>query len=79
MSRRCTAVVRGTPGKADVEPHDSAAEFSENSTPDHDARIIHEQMIQGKAHGSAYDDVGHFESLTHVDDRRPASVVMTPF
>jgi hypothetical protein len=75
----CTALIRGTLGTFDVEPHYNAADFYKNATPHHYSRIIHEQMVDGKAYGFAYDDVGHFESLVHAGDPRLASIILTPF
>jgi hypothetical protein len=75
----CTALIRGTLGTSDVEPVYNAAAFYKNSAPNHYSRIIHEQMVDGKAYGFAYDDVGHFESLVHAGDPRLAGIIMTPF
>jgi hypothetical protein len=75
----CTALIRGTLGTSDVEPVYNASAFYRNSAPNHYSRIIHEQMVDGKAYGFAYDDVGHFESLVHAGDPRLASIIMTPF
>jgi hypothetical protein len=75
----CTALIRGTLGTSDTEPVYNAAAFYKNSTPNHYSRIIHENMVDGKAYGFAYDDVGHFESLVHAGDPRLASIILTPF
>jgi hypothetical protein len=75
----CTALVRGTLGSSDVEPVLNASAFYKNSAPNHYSRIIHEHMVDGRAYGFAYDDVGGFESLVHDGDPQRASIIMSPF
>jgi hypothetical protein len=75
----CTALIRGTLGSFDVEPNYNSANFYKNSAPNMYSKLIHENMIDGKAYGFAYDDVGHFESLVNAGDPRLASIVLSPF
>jgi hypothetical protein len=75
----CTALVRGTMGTSDVEPVYTASSFYKNSSPNHYSRIIHENMVDGRAYGFAYDDVGHFESLVNDGDPQQAGIIMSPF
>lgn len=75
----CTALVRGTLGTFDVEPNYVASNFYKNSAPNHYSRIIHEHMVDGKAYGFAYDDVGGFESLVHDGDPQSAGIIISPF
>lgn len=75
----CAALVRGTLGRYDVEPHLTASNFYTNSAPNHYSRIIHANMVDGRAYGFAYDDVGGFESLVHSGDPRSATITLTPF
>jgi hypothetical protein len=75
----CTALVRGTLGTSDVEPVYTASSFYKNSTPNHYSRIIHANMVDGKAYGFAYDDVGHFESLVNDGDPRGIGIIISPF
>jgi hypothetical protein len=75
----CTALNRGTLGASDVEPVLDASQFYRNSAPNHYSRIVHENMVDGRAYGFAYDDVGGFESLVNSGDPRSASITLTPF
>lgn len=75
----CAALNRGTLGTSTQEPVLDAAQFYRNSAPNHYSRIIHANMVDGKAYGFAYDDVGGFESLVHHGDPRSASVIISPF
>ena len=75
----CTALVRGTLGSSTQEPVYDANQFYKNSTPNHYSRIIHANMVDGRAYGFAYDDVGGFESLVHDGDPQQAGIIMSPF
>ncbi len=75
----CTALVRGTLGSSDVEPVLNASAFYKNSAPNHYSRIIHANMVDGRAYGFAYDDVGGFESLVHDGDPQRAGIILSPF
>jgi hypothetical protein len=75
----CAALHRSTLGTLDTQPSGTAADFYKGALTDHYSRIIHEQMIDGKAYGFAFDDVQNQESLVHSGDPRRAGIVMTPF
>ncbi len=75
----CTALVRGTLGASTQEPVYDANAFYRNSAPNHYSRIIHANMVDGKAYGFAYDDVGGFESLVHDGDPQRAGIILSPF
>ncbi len=75
----CTALVRGTLGSSTQEPVLDANAFYKSSAPNHYSRIIHANMVDGRAYGFAYDDVGGFESLVHDGDPQRAGIVLSPF
>jgi hypothetical protein len=75
----CTALNRGTLGASTQEPVLDPNQFYKNSKPNHYSRIIHANMVDGKAYGFPYDDVGGFESLVHDGDPRSASIILSPF
>jgi hypothetical protein len=43
------------------------------------AKVIHANMIDGKAYAFAFDDVQNQESLVHDGDPRAAGITMTAF
>ncbi len=71
----CAALNRGTLGESTVEPVYDASKFYKNNPTNHYSRIIHENMVDGKAYGFAFDDVGAFESL--IKDPNPTSATIT--
>ena len=75
----CAALVRGTLGTIDTQPSTDASRFYRNSAPDHYARLIHENMADGKAYAFAFDDVGTFESLVTDGNPTSAGIVLEPF
>lgn len=75
----CAALNRGTLGTIDTQPSTNAAQFYRNSAPNHYARIIHQNMVDGRAYTFPFDDVGAFESLVQKGDPRSASIILTPF
>jgi hypothetical protein len=75
----CAALHRGTLGIRDLQPSGTAADFYRGTLTNHYSRIIHEQMLDGKAYGFAFDDVQNQESLVHAGDPRQAGIVLTPF
>ncbi|MFE6334783.1 glycoside hydrolase family 64 protein [Streptomyces sp. NPDC057798] len=60
------------------QPDASAANFYKDAVTNHYSRIIHERMVDGKAYGFAFDDVGHHESLVHDGSPRQAYVTLDP-
>jgi hypothetical protein len=75
----CAALHRGTLGTLDTQPGGTAADFYRGTLTNHYSRIIHGQMVDGKAYGFAFDDVQNQESLVHSGDPRQAGIVLTPF
>ncbi len=75
----CAALNRGTLGTIDTQPSTNAADFYKNSPTNQYAKIIHANMVDGKAYAFPFDDVGAFESLVHDGDPRAAGIVLTPF
>ncbi|GAA2604175.1 beta-1,3-glucanase family protein [Paractinoplanes durhamensis] len=75
----CAALTRGTLGTLDTQPSGTAADFYKNNPADVYAKVIHENMIDGKAYAFAFDDVQNQESLVHDGDPRTATITMTPF
>ncbi|MEV4702287.1 beta-1,3-glucanase family protein [Actinoplanes sp. NPDC049316] len=75
----CAAMQRTTLGTLDTQPSGSAADFYKGEPSNHYARVIHDQMADGKAYAFAFDDVQNQESLVHSGDPRQAGIVMTPF
>jgi hypothetical protein len=75
----CAALNRGTLGASDLEPVYDANKFYKNNPTNHFSRIVHENMVDKKAYGFPFDDVGHFESLVKDHDPVAASITLTPF
>ena len=75
----CAALQRGTLGTLDTQPGGTAADFYRSDPVNLYAKVIHENMVDGKAYGFAFDDVQAQESLVHSGDPRAAGIVMTPF
>lgn len=72
----CAALHRGTLGTSSQEPVSDAGEFYRQETTNHYARIIHAQMVDGKAYGFAFDDVTGQESLVHSGSPVKASITL---
>jgi glycosyl hydrolase family 64 (putative beta-1,3-glucanase)/cellulose binding protein with CBM2 domain len=75
----CAALTRGTLGTLDTQPSGTASDFYKNSPANLYAKVIHENMADGKAYAFAFDDVQNQESLVHDGDPRLAAITMTPF
>jgi glycosyl hydrolase family 64 (putative beta-1,3-glucanase)/cellulose binding protein with CBM2 domain len=75
----CAALHRSTLGTLDTQPSGTAADFYKGSLTNHYSRLIHQNMVDGKAYGFAFDDVQAQESLVHSGDPRAAGIIMTPF
>jgi hypothetical protein len=75
----CAAYNRTTlltnPDQPDTDP----SSFYQDEVTNHYARLVHAQMVDGKAYAFAFDDVGNFESLVHDGDPQAASVTLEPF
>jgi hypothetical protein len=75
----CAALNRGTLGTIDTQPSLNAADFYRSNPTNQYAKIIHANMVDGKAYAFAFDDVGAFESLVHDGDPRSAGIILSPF
>ncbi|MFI9383643.1 glycoside hydrolase family 64 protein [Kutzneria sp. NPDC052558] len=71
----CAGYNRGTLLTTASQPDNNSADFYKDAVTNHYARLIHSQMVDGKAYAFAFDDVGNFESL--VNNGNPASATMT--
>ncbi|SOD64045.1 Beta-1,3-glucanase [Streptomyces zhaozhouensis] len=61
------------------QPDPDNSNFYQDENTNHYARVIHEQMVDGKAYAFAFDDVGNHESLVHDGDPAAAFMTLTPF
>jgi hypothetical protein len=75
----CAALNRGTLGTIDTQPSTNTADFYRNNPTNQYARLIHANMVDGRAYAFAFDDVGGFESLVHDGDPRAAGLILSPF
>ncbi|GAB2980146.1 beta-1,3-glucanase family protein [Saccharothrix stipae] len=75
----CAALHRATLGTIDTQPGGGPADFYRGSLTNHYSRLVHQNMVDGKAYGFAFDDVQAQESLVHDGDPRAAGIVLTPF
>ncbi|TWP46927.1 sugar hydrolase [Lentzea tibetensis] len=75
----CAALNRSTLGFLHTQPTTNPSQFYTRATTNHYSKIIHQNMVDGKAYGFAFDDVGHFESLVHDPNPRAAKVTLTSF
>jgi hypothetical protein len=75
----CAALHRSTLGTIDTQPGGGPADFYKGTVTNHYSRLIHQNMVDGKAYGFAFDDVQAQESLVHDGDPRSAGIILTPF
>lgn len=75
----CAALHRSTLGRLDTQPSGTAADFYQGTITNHYSRLVHQNMVDGRAYGFAFDDVQAQESLVHSGDPRSAGVTLTPF
>jgi glycosyl hydrolase family 64 (putative beta-1,3-glucanase)/cellulose binding protein with CBM2 domain len=75
----CAALQRGTLGRLDTQPSGTAADFYQGEPVNLYNKVIHDNMIDGKAYAFAFDDVQNQESLVHDGDPRAAGITLTPF
>jgi hypothetical protein len=75
----CAALHRSTLGIQHTQPTYDASQFYKQAVTDHYSRKIHAQMIDGKAYGFAFDDVGAFESLVFDGSPTSAKITLTAF
>jgi glycosyl hydrolase family 64 (putative beta-1,3-glucanase) len=71
----CAALHRSTLGFEHTQPTYDGGAFYTRPITDHYSKAVHANMVDGKAYGFAFDDVGNFESL--VFDGVPSSVTIT--
>jgi len=75
----CAALHRSTLGRIDTQPGGGPADFYQGAITNHYSRLVHQNMVDGKAYGFAFDDVQAQESLVHDGDPRSAGIILTPF
>ncbi|MFC5286699.1 beta-1,3-glucanase family protein [Actinokineospora guangxiensis] len=75
----CAALHRSTLGTIDTQPSGGPGDFYRGTLTNHYSRLIHQNMVDGKAYGFAFDDVLAQESLVHDGDPRAAAIILTPF
>jgi hypothetical protein len=75
----CAAMHRTTLGTLHTQPSGTAKDFYKGTLTNHFSRIVHQNMVDGKAYGFAFDDVQAQESLVHDGDPRAAGVILSPF
>jgi hypothetical protein len=75
----CAALNRGTLGTLDTQPTTNPGDFYKNNPANQYAKIIHANMVDGKAYAFPFDDVGNFESLVNDGDPRSAGIILSPF
>jgi hypothetical protein len=75
----CAALQRTTLGTQAVEPSTDPSTFYRNEPTNLYNKVIHEQMVDGKAYAFAFDDVANQESLVHSGDPASIGITLTPF
>ncbi len=75
----CAALHRSTLGVIHTQPGGSAVDFYQGEIANHYSRVIHQNMVDGRAYGFAFDDVQSQESLVYSPDPASAGVVLSPF
>ncbi len=75
----CAALTRGTLGTQAVEPSTDPSTFYRNSPTNLYGKLIHANMVDGKAYAFAFDDVANQESLVHSGDPTSIGITLSPF
>ncbi|WP_067499562.1 beta-1,3-glucanase family protein [Actinoplanes sp. TFC3] len=75
----CAALNRGTLGTIDTQPSTNAGDFYKSNPTNQYAKLVHQNMADGKAYAFAFDDVGNFESLVHDGAPTSAAITLNPF
>ena len=75
----CAGYNRSTLLSNPNQPDAGSGGFYQDSVTNHYSRLIHERMVDGKAYGFAFDDVGAHESLVHDGNPAQASITLDPF
>lgn len=75
----CAGFNRSTLLTSANQPDNNAANFYRDAVTNHYSRLIHAQMVDGKAYGFAFDDVGAHESLVHDGNPQEAFITLDRF
>ncbi|MFJ7330768.1 glycoside hydrolase family 64 protein [Streptomyces cyaneofuscatus] len=75
----CAGFNRSTLLNGANHPDNNAANFYKDAVTNHYSRAIHAQMVDGKAYGFAFDDVGAHESLVHDGNPQEALITLDRF
>lgn len=75
----CAGFNRSTLLTNSEQPDPDNSNFYQDEVTNHYARVIHEQMVDGKAYAFAFDDVGAHESLVHDGDPAEAFMTLAPY
>ncbi len=75
----CAALQRGTLGTQAVEPSTDPSTFYRNDPVNLYNKLVHENMVDGKAYAFAFDDVAAQESLVHSGDPTSIGITLTAF
>ncbi|GGS26320.1 MULTISPECIES: beta-1,3-glucanase family protein [Actinokineospora] len=75
----CADLNRSTLGHHPTSPVWTAADYYTRAITNHYSKAMHANMVDGRAYGFAFDDVGGHESLVHAPDPRSARIALTRF
>ncbi|GAA4424945.1 glycoside hydrolase family 64 protein [Actinokineospora soli] len=75
----CADLNRSTLGYHATSPVWDAVHYYTRSITNHYSKAMHANMVDGRAYGFAFDDVGGHESLVHDPDPRSARIALTGF
>ena len=75
----CAALNRGTLGTVDVQPSNDAAQFYRNNPTNQYAKLMHDNMVDGRAYAFPFDDVGPFAPLVNDGVPTSAAITLGPF
>jgi hypothetical protein len=75
----CAGYNRSTLHDISTQPSYDPSRFYTTAITNHYSRTIHNHMVDGRAYGFPFDDVGAFESLVHDPNPSSAEIVLTPF
>jgi hypothetical protein len=75
----CAGYNRSTLLTSANQPYNVPSAFYKDVVTNHFSRKIHAQMVDGKAYGFAFDDVGAHEALVHDGNPQTAYITLDPF
>jgi len=75
----CAGYNRSTLLTNSNQPDNNAANFYLDNVTNQYSKKIHAQMVDGKAYGFAFDDVGNFEALVHDGNPQQALITLDSF